>query len=284
MRTKRGIVGISRGAFKTWLTCTILYWIAIGILITAGGFFPARYQTSFPLQPNLPAWQKEAGWQVNDPLRKPLYEIIRSPSAGKLPVEFVWLGYQGPIWNQHIHSRKTERYEFSSGETLDLPNGLTEADEAYIKQAFWDQRWTRWRDIFQPYVMNGIFFPLGVLVGIWGWRQFRTSVQGKEYPPEPPRLPLSKQKERLRNLTLAASAIELACWLFIGVANAIKDPLPFRSVVYIMLPVMLPSIAAFLMSVFRRGPIGAALLAALGFYFLLPLLAGILLPQSWLPD
>ena len=84
MRTKRGIVGISRAAFKTWLTCTILWWIAIGILINAGGFFPARYQTNFPLQPNLPAWQKEAGWQVDDPLRKPLYEIIRSPSAGKL--------------------------------------------------------------------------------------------------------------------------------------------------------------------------------------------------------
>jgi hypothetical protein len=49
-----------------------------------------------------------------------------------------------------------------------------------------------------------------------------------------------------------------------------------------MFPVLLPSIAAFLMSVFRRGPIGAALLAGLGAYFLLPLLAGFLLPASWL--
>lgn len=283
MRTKRGIVGISRAAFKTWLTCTILWWIAIGILINAGGFFPARYQTNFPLQPNLPAWQKEAGWQVDDPLRKPLYEIIRSPSAGKLPVEFVYLGYQGPIWNQHIHSRKTQRYEFSSGETLDLPNGLTEADDAYLKQAFWDQRWTRWKDIFTPYVMNGIFFPLGILVLMWGWRQFRISVQGKEPEPEAPRLPLSPGKERLRNVTLAASAIELALWLVIGVANEIKDPLPFASALYVMFPAVLPSLAAFLMSVFRRGPIGAALLAMLGFYFLLPLLAVLLLPASWLP-
>jgi hypothetical protein len=278
------MVGISRAAFKTWLTCTILWWIAIGILINAGGFFPARYQTNFPLQPNLPAWQKEAGWQVDDPLRKPLYEIIRSPSAEKLPVEFVYLGYQGPIWNQHIHSRKTQRFEFASGETLDLPNGLTEADTAYLKQVFWDQRWTRWRDIFTPYVKTAIFVPLAVLAAIWGWRRLRIKMTGKQPEPEAPRLPLSPQKERLRNVTLIASAIELALWLVIGVVNEMKDPLPFSSALYVMFPVLLPSIAAFLMSAFRRGPIAAALLAAIGFYFLLPLLAGVLLPQSWQPS
>jgi hypothetical protein len=278
------MVGISRAAFKTWLTCTILWWIAIGILINAGGFFPARYQTNFPLRPNLPAWQKEAGWQVDDPLRKPLYEIIRSPSAEKLPVEFVYLGYQGPIWNQHIHSRKTQRFEFASGETLDLPNGLIEADTAYLKQVFWDQRWTRWRDIFTPYVKTAIFVPLAVLAAIWGWRRLRIKMTGKQPEPEAPRLPLSPQKERLRNVTLIASAIELALWLVIGVVNEMKDPLPFSSALYVMFPVLLPSIAAFLMSAFRRGPIAAALLAAIGFYFLLPLLAGVLLPQSWQPS
>ena len=76
-------MGISRKAFKVWLSCTILWWVAIGVLINAGGFFPARYQVNFPLQPNLPVWQKDAGWQVDDPLHKPLYEIIRSPSAEK---------------------------------------------------------------------------------------------------------------------------------------------------------------------------------------------------------
>jgi len=77
-------MGISRKTFKVWLSCTILYWIAIGVIINAGGFFPARYQANFPLQPSLPPFQKDAGWQVDDPLHKPLYEIIRSPSAEKL--------------------------------------------------------------------------------------------------------------------------------------------------------------------------------------------------------
>ena len=71
-------------------------------------------------------------------------------------------------------------------------------------------------------------------------------------------------------VTLIASAIELALWLVIGVVNEMKDPLPFSSALYVMFPVLLPSIAAFLMSAFRRGPIAAALLAAIGFYFLLP--------------
>jgi hypothetical protein len=275
-------MGISRAAFKTWLTCTILWWIAIGILIDAGGFFPARYQVNFPLQPNLPAWQKEAGWQVDDPLRKPLYEIIRSPSAEKLPVEFVYRGYQGPIWNQHLHARKTQVFEFASGETLDLSNGLTEADTEYLKQAFWDQRWTRWKDIFTPYVKSAIFVPLAILAGIWGWRRLRIKMTGKQPEPEAPRLPLSPQKERLRNVTLLASAVELALWLVIGVANEMEQPLPFGEALYVMLPISLPSLAAFLMSVFRRGPIGAALLAGIGAYFLTPLLAGLLLPASWL--
>lgn len=283
MGRRRGIVGISRAAFKTWLSCTIVWWIAIGILINAGGFFPARYQTNFPLQPNLPVWQKESGWQVDDPLRKPLYEIIRSPSAEKRPVEFEYRGYQGPAWNQHLHSRKTQTFEFASGETLDLPNGLTEADSAYLKQAFWDQRWTRWKDIFTPYVKSAIFFPLGILLALWGWRRLRIVMTGKQPEPEAPRLPLSPAKERLRNVTLIVSAVELVCWLILGIADEIKEPLPFGAVLYIMFPVVLPSLAAFLMSVFRRGPIAAALLAALGFYFLLPLLAVFLLPASWLP-
>jgi len=277
-------VGISRKAFKVWLSCTILYWIAIGIVINAGGFFPARYQANFPLKPNLPAWQKEAGWQVDDPLRLPLYEIIRSPSAEKLPIQFQWLGYQGPIWNQHIHSRKTERFEFWSGETLDLPKGLTEADRQYVKDEFWRQRWARWREIFTPYLQNAILVPLAALAAIWGIRRFRISVLGWEPPPEKPRLPYSPQMQRLRKITIYASSAELLFWVVFAIASNRSDPQPFMSIVWAMLPGYLAPLAAFVMSLLWRGPISAALLAAFGFYLLFPLLVVPLVPQSWLPQ
>ncbi len=260
---------ISRKAFKVWLSCTILWWVVLGVVINAGGFFPARYQTSFPLQPNLPVWQKDAGWQVDDPLRKPLYEIIRSPSAGKLPVQFEYRGYQGPIWNQHIHSRKTRTFEFASGETLDLPNELTEADVAYLKQAFWDQRWTRWWEILKPYLANAIVLPLIALAIIWGVRHLRIAITGKEPPPEAPRLPYSPQMERLRRITLAVGGAELLFWL---VMAKVLDPREsYFDNLYAMFPAILPALAAVIMSVLYRGPIAAALLAALSIYLIAPL-------------
>jgi hypothetical protein len=283
MRTgERGIMGISRKAFKVWLSCTIVWWIATGIFINAGGFFPARYQVNFPLQSNLPAWEKANGWQVDDPLHKPLYEIIRSPSTEKLPVEFQYRGYQGAIWNQHIHSRKSQSFEFSSGETLDLPTGLTDADSEYLKKAFWDQRWTRWRGIFEPYLKSAILFPLAVLAAIWSFRQLRIAFTGKEPPPEAPRLPYSPGMERLRRATLAVGGAAILFWLVIAVLNDPKDPLPFFKTLYLLFPMMLPALAALIMSFLRRGPISAALLAGLGVYLMLPELAVRLLPASWL--
>jgi hypothetical protein len=274
-------LGISRSAFKVWLTCTILFWIATGIIINAGGFFPARYQANYPLQPNLPPFQKDAGWKIDDPLRKPLYEITRSPSAERLPIRFTWLGYQGPIWNQHIHSRKTERYEFASGETLDLPKGLTEADRQYVKDEFWNQRWSRWREIFTPYLKSAILVPLAGLAAIWGFRRFRTFVTGKEPEPEKPRLPYSPTQERLRKLTLLVSAAELLFWLAIAIVNDPKEPQPFFDLLVFLLPLYLPALAALVMSLLRRGPVGAVLLAGLGLYFIVPELAARFLPRGF---
>lgn len=274
-------LGIGRSAFKAWLTCTILFWIATGILINAGGFFPARYQANFPLQPRLPPFQKDAGWQIDDPLHKPLYEIIRSPSAEKLPIQFTWLGYQGPIWNQHIHSRKTQRFEFISGETLDLPNGLIGADSQYVKDEFWRQRWTRWREIFTPYLKSAVFVPLAGLAALWGFRRFRAFVTGKEPESEKSRLPYSPALERLRKVTLAVSAAELLFWLAIAIVNDAKEPQPFFDLLLFLMPLYLPPLAALVMSLLRRGPIGAALLAGLGLYFALPELAARLLPAAF---
>ena len=274
-------MGISRTAFKVWLSCTIVWIIASGVFVNAGGFFPAHYQANFPLREGLEPWQKE--WSISDPLRHPLYEIIRAPSAEKLPLEFQYRGYQGAFWNQHIHARQMPSYTFPGGETLDLPAELTDADRDYVKKAFWDQRWKRWKEIFAPYLWTTLTVSLGFLVILWGARQLRTAISGKEPPPEAPRLPYSPAMERLRRITLAVSGVEILFWIVIGALNERADPIPLLNALSVMFPIMLPALAAFIMSLLHRGPRTAAVLAAFALYLMLPELATRILPQSWLP-
>jgi hypothetical protein len=275
-------MGIGRTAFKVWLTSSIVWIIAIGIVVNAGGFFPAHFQTNFPLRTDLEPWQP--GWSTSGPLRKPLYEIIRSPSAEKLPLEFQWRGYQGELWNRHIHEREMPQHDFPSGETLDLPAELTAADQDYVLKYFWDHKWRRWKEILDPYIKTAFFVPVATFVILWIWRQARTTISGKESSPEPPRLPYSPAMERLREVTLAVSAVSILFWLVIGVLNQRQDPQSLVDAASVMLVIMLPALAAFIMSLLRRGPRTAAVLAGFAVYLMLPELAVRLSPAAWLPD
>ncbi len=276
-------MGIGRTAFKAWLASSIVWIVAIGIMVYAGGIFPTGYQTDFPLRADLEPW-KRGEWATDDPLRKPLYEIIRSPAAEHLPLKFQLRFYQGAIWNQHIHARALPSFSFPSGETLDLPAELTDADRDYIQKAFWDQRWPRWKETLEPYVQAAIILPLAAFVILWVIRFLRVKIFGKEPEPEAPRLPYSPAMERLRNITLIVSGVEILLWLVLGVLNEIEDPQTLADAVSVMFVIMLPSLAAFLMSLLRRGPLTAAVLAAFALTWLLPQLVARFLPASWLPN
>jgi len=241
-------VGIGRKAFKIWLTTTIVWIITIGTTIYAGGVFPVAYQANFPLRTDLEPWQRE--WQMDGPLRHPLYEIIRSPAAEKLPLTFQWRGYSTTPWNQHIHARDLPGFNFPGGETLDLPADLTDADRDYVKQVFWDQRWKRWNDTLGPFVRFAILGPLGFFVVLWLARWSRIRLAGKAAEPERPQLPYSPAMERLRNITLAVSACEILLWLVVAILNDREDPQALGDVVSIMFVAMLPTNAAFVMSLF----------------------------------
>ena len=270
-------MGIRRTTFKVWLASSIVWIIAIGIMVNAGGFFPAHYQADFPLRAELEPWQPE--WKTSDPLlRKPLYEIIRSPAAEKRPLTFRYRGYQGQVWNQHINARMLPEFTFPSGETLDLPAELTDADRDYVKKAFWDQRWSRWKEELGPYARTAILVPLAALVILGVARLVRTTVTGKAPAPEAPRLPYSPAMERLRNITLAVSGAEILLWLVIGALNQMQDLQTLADAASVMFVIMLPSLAAFAMSLLRRGPLTAAVLAALGLTFLLPQLVAHIVP------
>ena len=86
--------------------------------------------------------------------------------------------------------------------------------------------------------------------------------------------------ERLRNITLAVSAIEILLWLVIAVLNNREDPQALGDIISIMFVAMLPTNLAFIMSLLRRGPLTAATLAGLGLWMLLPQLAVRIFPPS----
>jgi len=271
-------VGIGRKAFKIWLTTSIVWIIAIVTTIYAGGVFPVGYQANFPLRTDLEPWNDE--WQINGPLRHPLYEIIRSPAAEKLSLTFQWRGYSTGGWNQHIHTRDLPRFRFPGGETLDLPADLTDTDREYVKQAFWNQRWKRWGDTLGPFVRSAIFVPLGFFVFLWLTRRFKIGIAGKELEPERPRLPYSRAMERLRNITLAVSVIEILLWLVIAALNIREEPQALGDIMSVMFVAMLPTNLAFIMSLLRRGPRTAAALAGLALWMLLPQLTVRIAPPS----
>jgi hypothetical protein len=96
--------------------------------------------------------------------------------------------------------------------------------------------------------------------------------------PEAPRLPYSPAMERLRNVTLAVSAIEILLWLVVAALNNREEPQSLADIISVMFIAMLPTNAAFIMSLLRRGPLTAAALAGLALWMLLPQLTVRIVP------
>src|SRR5262249_25533136 len=137
---------------------------------------------------------------------------------------------------------------------------------------FWDTRWSRWYEIMGPFAKTAIFVPVVLLGLIWLGRQIKTVVVGKEAAaaPEGPRLPYSPQLEQLRKITLYLSGGELVLWATIGVMNQIEEPIQFTDAISVLFVAALPAVAAFIMSLLRRGPRTAAVLAIFALTMLLP--------------
>jgi hypothetical protein len=109
--------------------------------------FGGQWQAVYPLRADLEPWKPE--WRRNDP-KKPLYDVIRSPSAEKLPVAFEYRGYQGHPWNQYLNQQPRVLFTFPDASELTLNRALTEADKKYLHDALRDQRWSRWEASLKP--------------------------------------------------------------------------------------------------------------------------------------
>ena len=123
--------------------------------------FPTRFQYSYQLR-------EGAALKLEDK-ELPLYDLVRSPSAEKLPVEFVRRGYQG-VPNLRNHEGRMQEWVFPDQTILYLSPNLSEADRQYIKDAFqahsgareraWNRAIMSWLGIFllPPLFVFGLIY------------------------------------------------------------------------------------------------------------------------------
>jgi hypothetical protein len=105
---------------------------------------------------------------------------MRSPSAEKLAVTFDEVGYQYVRdWDQSVKDRKLAVVKMPDDSSLYLSTYLTEEDQRYLAEAFWEQRW--WRYMSFTKVWAPIFLVPPIVLFILGWailwvcRGFRTA-------------------------------------------------------------------------------------------------------------
>ena len=114
-----------------------------------------------------------------------------------------------------------------------------------------------------------ILVPLGIFVVLWLARRLIVRRSGQPSEPEAPRLPYSPAMERLRTITLTVSGIGILLWFVIAALNNREEPQSLADIISVMFIAMLPTNAAFIMSLLRRGPITAAALAGCSLLMLL---------------
>ncbi|HEV2000989.1 MAG TPA: hypothetical protein VGQ97_10965 [Xanthobacteraceae bacterium] len=202
---------IRRDWFFTWV-CIAFVWIMAAAVFHSATWvqFGGRWQAIYPLRADLEPWKPE--WKLSDP-KKPLYDVIRSPSAEKLRVEFEYRGWQGNPWNQYLNAQPWDRYTYPDTSTLDLNRALTDADKKYLADAFWDQRWGRWEASLKPLAGWALIPPALLLIFMALSGPVRRFATGAPPPPAAPaRPPLSRTMQLLRVATLIVSGVQLALW------------------------------------------------------------------------
>jgi len=130
-------MNIGRGLFRAWLLVSILWIIGAGFLaytMIAPDTIRGAFQPSATLKDGLKPWEAD--------YRKPFYEVMRSPAAEKLRIEFfeVEKRYQ----SQWDNDSSMIKVEVPDGSHIYMHSGYNEADRNYISEQFWDRRWSRW--------------------------------------------------------------------------------------------------------------------------------------------
>ncbi|HLL26490.1 MAG TPA: hypothetical protein VKT73_02415 [Xanthobacteraceae bacterium] len=163
-------MGIGRRLFLVWLIASAIWLGLVWAYIRAGGWFPGKWEVFYTLRNDVGP-PPTGSYGVDTPLPRPLYEIIRSPSAERLPVTFQPRGWQsGSQWEYRLNVGQWEPQGFPDGSKLWLQPALTQADKTYIAEQFWDQRWPRWKMLLGPWLPSAAIPPLGLLFALWALR------------------------------------------------------------------------------------------------------------------
>jgi hypothetical protein len=142
-RAQEAGMNVSRGLFRAWILVTVLWCIVIAALaynIVHDKVSHWKWQYVHQMRKDIEPWKVD--WT------RPYYENMRSPSVEKRAVNFSELGYEYvAAWSKHVTEGTMTTNSFPDGSLLYLNTDLTEADQQYLAQAFWHQRWWRYAEI-----------------------------------------------------------------------------------------------------------------------------------------
>ena len=172
-------MGIGRRLFLLWLVASAAWLGLVYFYLVAGGWFPGKWEVFYTLRDD--AGEPPPGpYGVDSPLPRPLYEIVRSPAAEKLPVTFQPRGWQsGSAWDARLNIGQWAPREFPDGSKLWLQPALDDDDKDYIAREFWRQRWSRWKKLIEPWLPAALMPPLGLFLALWVLRQLAALVRGR---------------------------------------------------------------------------------------------------------
>jgi hypothetical protein len=165
--------GKSGAGHRAWVFVTVLWCIGVGAL----AYYSVRDQISH-WKWQYDAWMRMEPWKAD--WTRPYYENHRSPSAEKLAVTFSELDRKYiDEWNKSLNEGAKTIVSFNDGSILYLDAPLTEADQQYLAQAFWGQRWWRYAEIGKRWAAVLAGPPIALFIIGWGllWvsRGFKTA-------------------------------------------------------------------------------------------------------------
>jgi len=156
-------MNVGRGLFRGWILLTVLWLTGTGIIA----------YNSIPREISFWRW----GYinEVRDDIdpekvdvSRPYYENMRSPSDDRIAVTFYELEYQLPSeWDKAVKAGKVALKKMPDRSSLYLDPRLTEADQEYLADSFWSQRWWRYSSLAWSWVPYFVLPP--VILLIFGW-------------------------------------------------------------------------------------------------------------------
>jgi len=130
----------SRGFFRAWIVVSAIWIVGAGsvaYMAISPDTVSGNYAVVLAIREQ--AWK---GTPESIDWNRPFYELIVSPSAEKSAVLFDTVGWQ---YLADWKTGKTHKLvNFPDGSTLFVDKKFNDADQGYVTQQFWQQRWKRW--------------------------------------------------------------------------------------------------------------------------------------------